>query len=116
MSKCYLWNKCKQEHEKANPMFTEKLYFVGKLFKSPICVHCVLRLSRLAESTPTDNSVMEMEAYKAKHPEYAAVLDEIGIDTLRFELKKSIVEANPDNTPTRPEQVEDYPKLEVEVD
>ena len=112
MAKCYLWNRCKEEHEKADKKFTSKLYFVGKLFQEPICAHCVLRLERLTSATPTDLSVNEMEAFKANHPEYAALVDELGLDKIRFELTSYLEEANPDGLPTRPEQVENYPRVE----
>ena len=112
MAKCYLFNRMKHEHEQADKRFTSKLFFVGKLFPLPICAHCILRLERLTETTPTDLSVNQMEAFKAKHPEYAALVDEIGIERIRFELNCKMREANPDGLPTRPEQVENYPRVE----
>jgi hypothetical protein len=112
MTKCYLWNKCKKEHETANRKFTDKLFFVGRLFEHPICGHCILRLSRLTEPTPTDLSVNEMEAFKVKHPEYAALVNELGIDKIRFELRCKMTEANPNGLPVRPEQV-NYPPIEA---
>ena len=111
MKRCYLWNRCKKEHEQADKRFTSKLFFVGKLFELPICAHCILRLSRLTETTPTDLSANEMEAFKAKHPEYAELVDEIGIEKIRFELNCKMREANPDGLPIRPEQVK-YPRIE----
>ena len=108
MEKCYLLNKCKKEHENADKKFTDKLFFVGGLFEFPICGHCVIRLSQITAPTPTDLSVNEMEVFKANHPEYAALVKELGLDRVRFELGCKIREANPDGLPTRPEQVENY--------
>ena len=102
MTRCFLWNKIKHEHETADKRFTNKLFFVGKLFELPICAHCVMRLSQLTESTPTHLSVNEMEAFKAEHPEYAALVEELGIERIRFELGCKMREANPDGLPTRP--------------
>lgn len=115
MTKCCLWDRCKEEHKKANTKFTDKLFFVGRLFKLPICGHCIIRLSQLTEPTPTDTSVIEMEAFKANHPEYASVVNELGIDKVRFELACSMVEANPDGLPMRPEQVENYPPVKPKI-
>ena len=112
MAKCYLWNRIKKEHEKADKKFTDKLFFVGRLFKLPICAHCIIRLQQLTAATPTDLSVNEMEDFKAKHPEYAALVDELGIEKVRFELSCRMREANPDGLPVRPEQVENYPRVE----
>jgi hypothetical protein len=111
MAKCYLFSRIKHEHEQADKRFTSKLYFVGKLFQEPICAHCIMRLSRLTEPTPTDLSVNEMDSFKAEHPEYAALVNEIGIERLRFELSCKMRDANPDGLPTRPEQVE-YPRVD----
>ena len=105
MKRCYLWNKCRKEHEQGDKRFTDKLFFVGKLFQEPICAHCIMRLSRLTETTPTHLSVNQLEAFKAAHPEYAALLEELGLDRVRFELSCKMREANPDGLPTRPEQV-----------
>ena len=113
--KCYLWDRCKAEHERANPKFTEKLYFVGKLFKQPICGHCLIRFHQLTAPTPTDNSIIEMEVFRAIHPEYAAVLDELGKDKVHFELTCNVAVANPTSEPTRPEQVEEYPPLRPNI-
>jgi hypothetical protein len=112
MKRCFLWDKCKTEHEQADKRFTDKLFFVGKLFPLPICAHCIMRLSRLTEATPTDLSVNEMEAFKAEHPEYAALVEELGVDKVRFELDCNMAEANPSGLPVRPEQVENYPRVE----
>jgi len=112
MKRCYLWNKCKKEHEQADRRFTDKLFFVGRLFKLPICGHCVIRLCQLSAPTPIDLSVTEMEDFKAKHPEYASLVDELGIDKVRFELGCKMTEANPDGLPTRPEQV-NYPPVKA---
>jgi len=111
MEKCYLWNRCKEEHEKADRKFTDKLFFVGRLFELPICGHCVIRLSQITAPTPTDLSVTEMEAFRANHPEYASLVNELGIDKVRFELSCKMREANPDGLPMRPEQVENYPRI-----
>ena len=114
--KCYLYDKCKTEHEKANPLVTGQLYFVGKLFKAPICGHCVIRFQQLIEPTPTDGSVIEMQKFRQQHPEYAAVVDELGLDKVRFELNlRNIVEANPSSEPTHWSQVADYPPVKPKI-
>lgn len=110
MKRCYLWNRCRREHEQADKRFTSKLFFVGKLFPLPICAHCILRLERLTSATPTDLSVNEMEAFKTEHPEYAALIDELGLERIRFELGSNMAEASPDGLPVRPEQVK-YPSV-----
>ena len=118
--KCYLYDRCKSEHESADKKFTEKLYFVGDLFPKPICGHCLIRLQQLTNPPPvhpefTTGYGVIADALRAKYPEYAAIIDELGFAKVKFELGCDFMEANPSSEPTHWSQVEDYPPVKPNI-
>ena len=119
--RCYLWNRCRAEHEKANQQLTKQLYFVGGLFEHhPICGYCLIRLQQLTNPPPTHPEYVvghdvRTNALRAEHPEYAEIIDELGFDNVKFELGCDFVEANPSDEPTHWSQIEDYPPAKPNI-
>jgi len=113
--KCYLLDKCEAEHKSALPKYAYKLYRVGRLLGGQaLCVWCLLHIQDMVKPTINDGDHYQLEQLKQKFPDYWNVIQEEGIDKVRHELGMVWLEAEPDSTPTRPEQT--YPKTEVTVD
>ena len=112
---CCLLKKCANEHKEAPPKYTYKLYRVGKLLGGQaLCVWCLLHIQDLVKPIINDGDHYKLEQLKQKFPNYWNVIQEEGIDNVRFELGMQWLEAEPDSLPSRPEQL--YPKTEVTVE
>jgi hypothetical protein len=72
-----------------------------------------LHIEMLVKVPVTESEVYELEALKARNKELWHVIEKIGIETVRREIKFQWIETIPDNNPTRPEQL--YPPMNVSV-
>jgi|GEM_PF-3818107 len=115
--KCCLIQKCPSEHQHPNKMLTNTLYRCGRLLDGrPLCVLCILRLEDLVRPCYTESEVYHQKEFTKRFPDLWAVVQEVGIDLVRRELSMQRIECEPSNLPTRPEDVEGYPKLTVNID
>jgi len=110
---CCLAKSCKAEHDLCNDKkYTEKLYRIGKLFGGDcLCLWCAFHLQDLIKPTLTEYDVEAMENLKKKFAGYWKLIEEEGIDKVRFELGMQWLEAEPDNVPSKLQ----YPPPEVTV-
>lgn len=119
--KCCLENICKYEHDLAKgkkhaELMTKKLVIQGRLFGAQnLCLWCLTHIEMLAKIPLIDREVNEIKELREKFPNYARVIDHVGLEKVRLELKMQTLEVEPSSTPTRLDQTENYPRLSVTV-
>jgi hypothetical protein len=109
MTECWLEKHYQIKHDKIPELYLKQYYTVGKLFHGrKICAWCFLKLQDFAKPVLTDADAYNMEVWKNRNPEYVKIIDDIGMDTLRFELTKQILEH-----PYEPQKIETALKTEL---
>jgi hypothetical protein len=92
--KCCLEKRCKKEHLIAPEKLTRKLVRIGTLFGGQgVCMWCSTHLEMMTRPQAMDS---EIESLRKKYPGWAKVIDEVGIDKMRFELRCQWLEVEPD--------------------
>lgn len=101
---CYLEESYGIDHSKVSEKFKKQQYAVGKLFPhQTICAWCLIKLQDAVKILDVEVqakqafkdislSPMDAETWKACNQDYAKVVEDVGLDTLRFELTKQIAE------------------------
>jgi len=113
---CYLCSVALEEHKLAPPNYTKKFVRIGKLFGgAPLCTWCALHLDDLTKPCLTTWDETHLKQMKERFPNYWRVIEKEGLEKVRREVSMEWFDAEPDSTPKRPEQMENYPKLEVTV-
>ena len=101
VSKCYL-ETLGVDHSQIPPLYLKQMFFVGKLFPhNYVCAWCLLKLQDAAKALDTDLAIKQQftdveaqnsDQWRVKNPAYVKIINEIGIDVLKTELKRNISE------------------------
>jgi hypothetical protein len=100
---CFLEKSCKAEHMNAPTKVREKLVRIGTLFGGQaVCMWCGSHLEMMVKPPLVELDRENLETLRKRFPNWAKVIDETGIETVRHELGCQWLEVNP--TPVlRPE-------------
>ena len=94
VSECYLEKEYGIDHSKVNELALRQLYFIGKLFPHrPVCAHCLLKLTEGSKQVVGLGDDYELkEIWKARNPEYTALIEKLGEAIVRTEVNRNVTE------------------------
>jgi hypothetical protein len=105
VSDCYLEEHYKVPHDKIHKQYLSQYFMTALWPHQKICGFCILHLIDGSRLTLTDNDVESLKHWNKQHPFYAEVIAEMGVETVRLELKRKLFEIPQDKDEIKVESI-----------